>query len=83
MYIYKARGAWVCAEAVIGAPKVSFIGLSETFGCCSLTDRAHFLSFTDLATGFGEVWKVHLLVSAAHFLAGVLGIEKMLLFNLI
>lgn len=64
---------------------MSVIGLSEIFGCCSLTDRAHFLSFTDLATGVGEVWKIHLLVSAkaAHFLTGVPGIEKMLLFNLI
>lgn len=45
----------------------------------------YILSFTDLAIGFGKVWKIHLLVSAkaAHFLAGMLGIEEMLLFSLI
>lgn len=45
----------------------------------------YILSFTNLAIGFGEIWKIHLLVSAKaeHFLAGILVIEKMLLFSLI
>lgn len=45
----------------------------------------YILSFTDLVIGFGEVWKIHLLVSAkaAHFLTGMLSVEKMLLFSLI
>lgn len=81
----KARRACFRAEATQGQQGRLVFGSQNDSAAVSRTDRAHLSCSVALTTDFGQIWKIHLLVSAkaAQYLAGALCPGRMLLYKLI
>lgn len=80
----KARRARLRAEAAGGQQGSLVLGSQNSSAAAPRADSARLSCFVHLAIEFGEVWKIHLLVSvrAGHYLAGALGPQRMLLYKL-
>lgn len=81
----KGRRACFCAEATQGQQERLIFGSQNDSAAVSRADGAHLSCSVALTIDFGQIWKIHLLVSAkaAQYLAGALCPERMLLYNLI